>query len=100
MTAADMCPAQVKTTTTRSGDYWVLVPQEIADVAVVNELGHRIFQACDGTHSCQEIAQRLATETHTDVNRVLTDVVAFVTQLTAAGLLHGTARGSRRRDGR
>lgn len=88
MTVDKMCPVRVRTSTTRSGDHWVLVPHEMADVAVVNEMGHRIFQACDGSHSCQEIAQRLATETCTDAKRVLNDVVAFVMQLTAAGLLH------------
>ncbi|MGH3943031.1 MAG: PqqD family protein [Pseudonocardiaceae bacterium] len=82
---------RTKTTTTRSGDYWVLVPHETAEVAVVNETGHRIFQACDGSHSCREIAQRLATGTCTDANRVLTDVVAFVAQLTKIGLLQGNS---------
>lgn len=89
MTADDMRPVQVKTTTTQSGDYWVLVPHDSAEVAVVNEMGHRVFQACDGSNSCQEIAQRLAIETCADANSVLTDVVAFVAQLTKIGLLHG-----------
>ncbi len=88
MTGDGMRPEQVKTTTSRSGDYWVLVPDETAQVAVVNEMGHRVFQACDGSHSCQEIAQKLASETRTDVKCVLNDVVVFVLRLMEAGLFH------------
>lgn len=52
-------PANVK----RTGDYWVLVPEGPAEVAVVNATGHHIFQLCDGSRSAASIATEIAVAT-------------------------------------
>jgi hypothetical protein len=64
------------------------VPREDADVAVVNEMGHRVFSRCDGTRSCEAIAEEIAVQTSADFDVVLDDVLAFVARLAAAGLLY------------
>jgi hypothetical protein len=80
-------PRQAPTGVTRSGAYWVLVPDTNGDVLVVNETGYHVFTTCDGTRTCATIAAELAAQTGTDLDQVLADVVAYVANLRAAGLL-------------
>lgn len=80
-------PRQAPAEATRAGNYWVLVPADDTEVAVVNETGYRVFASCDGTRTCDAIAADLAAATGTDLDRVLADVHEYVTRLRAAGLL-------------
>jgi hypothetical protein len=86
------CPRQAPVTVTRSGAYWVLVPDVDGDVAVVNEAGYRVFTTCDGRRDCAAIAAGLAAETGIPADQVLADVLAYIVRLRAAGLL--TAAGA------
>ena len=81
------CPRQAPVSVTRSGAYWVLVPDADGDVAVVNEAGYRFFTSCDGSRSPAAIAAGLAAETGAAPDQVLVDVLAYIAQLYAAGLL-------------
>jgi pyrroloquinoline quinone biosynthesis protein D len=97
-------PRRKPGTSLRSGNYWVLVPHEDTDVAVVNEMGHRVFSLCDGTRSCAAIAEEIAAQTRADADVVLDDVLVFVARLGAAGLLQAgepavPAAGHRPADG-
>lgn len=83
----DTRPLRAQVTPKRAGDYWVLVPKDDVDVAVINNMGYHVFRQCDGSRSCEEIAKAIATETGDDLDAVRSDVVAFVTRLEGAGLL-------------
>ncbi|MGH3516703.1 MAG: PqqD family protein [Haloechinothrix sp.] len=84
-------PARVK----RSGDRWVLVPEETGEVAAVNVIGHEVFAQCDGSRSARDIARDIASETGEEIEHVDSDVTAFLDQLRAAALI--TNWRSRRR---
>ncbi|KWX06044.1 hypothetical protein TH66_00115 [Carbonactinospora thermoautotrophica] len=83
----DARPRRVPANAQRTGEYWVLVPQQSGDVAVVNATGYHIFQQCDGSRSAADIAQALADAAGVDVDDVRRDVAAFVARLESAGLL-------------
>lgn len=65
----------------------MLVPQDAAEVAVVNATGYHIFQQCDGSRSKADIAQAIADTSGADLEHVRRDVAAFVVRLESAGLL-------------
>ncbi|MBF6339788.1 PqqD family protein [Nocardia abscessus] len=77
-------------TVTCNGDMWILVPEATSgEVLVVNDTGYQIFQHCDGTHSCSDIAYKLAKATDAPAEDVTHDVTVFVSRLRSAGLLAG-----------
>lgn len=87
MTGEHCRPCRLPASVQRAGVYWVLVPDEPVEVAVVNATGHRVFQLCDGSRSVASIAQEIADETSADVEAVTTDVTRYVAKLEQAGLL-------------
>lgn len=80
-------PRRVPVNAQRTGEYWVLVPQETGEVAVVNTTGYHIFQQCDGSSSEEDIAQAVVNATDADVEHVRRAVAEFVARLESAGLL-------------
>jgi len=80
-------PRRAPATVKRTGAYWVLVPDASVDVAVVNAMGHHVFQQCDGSRSTTSIAQEISDVTGADVMIVRSDVDAFLTRLESAGLV-------------
>lgn len=80
-------PKQVPANAQRSGEYWVLVPREAGEVAVVNATGYHICQQCNGSRSEADIVHSLAEASDTDAEHVRRDVAAFVARLESAGLL-------------
>lgn len=80
-------PAHVPASITRTGEYWVVVPDAAGDVAVLNDTGRAVFQLCDGTRSPGDIVQVIAASAGADPGQVSADVQAFITQIDAAGLL-------------
>jgi len=89
MTESTM-PSHVQASITRTGEYWVVVPDAAGNVAVLNGTGRAVFELCDGTRSPEAIARAVAAEAGADPERVRADVQAFITQIGAAGLLeHG-----------
>lgn len=82
-------PQAVPATAQRSGEYWVLVPHDAGEVAVVNATGYQVFTHCDGSRSEADIVRTIADASGADVERVKHDVAAFVQRLESAGLLVG-----------
>lgn len=80
-------PTRVPVSAQRTGEYWVLVPQTSAEVAVINATGYQIFQQCDGSRSQADIAHAIADAAGADIERVKGDVAAFIARLESAGLL-------------
>jgi hypothetical protein len=80
-------PARVPANAQPSGEYWVLVPQETGEVAVVNATGYHIFQQCDGSRSEEDIAHTAVEAAGADIEHVRHDVATFVAHLKSAGLL-------------
>jgi hypothetical protein len=70
----------------RSGDSMVLFHMESGKYFSLNECGSRIWDACDGTMSENEIAARLTAEYNTPAS-VYNDVSALLHRLTVNGLL-------------
>uniref|UniRef100_UPI003F49A540 PqqD family protein n=1 Tax=Pseudonocardia sp. CA-138482 TaxID=3240023 RepID=UPI003F49A540 len=80
-------PKAIAATVQRSGEYWVLIPCEAGEVAVVNATGYHVFQQCDGARSPADIAHAIAEVSGADIAHVKHDVAAFLASLRAAGLL-------------
>lgn len=80
-------PTQVPANAQRVGEYWVLVPHQAGEVAVVNVTGYHIFQQCNGSRSEADIAHSIAETSGADVEHVRRDVATFVARLESAGLL-------------
>lgn len=65
----------------------MVVPDELVDVAVVNAMGHHVFEMCDGSRSVATIAREIASPGGVDVNTVTRDVATYLAQLEQAGLV-------------
>ena len=70
----------------RSGDSMVLFHMESGKYFSLNECGQRIWEACDGTRSENEIADLLRAEYEAPA-QVKDDVLALLQRLSSNGLL-------------
>lgn len=88
MSGHDPLPLHVPVSAQRCGQYWILVPGDAAgNVAVVNDMGYRIFAQCDGSRSHATIARAVAERDDAALELVHRDVDAFLAHLSSIGLL-------------
>ena len=64
----------------------VLMQADAGELLGVNAVGGRAWELIDGTRSLDDIARLLAPEFGVDAARVERDLLAFLDELTAAGL--------------
>ena len=65
----------------------VIITPEEGVVKVLNDVGSRIWELADGTHSLREIAATIYDEYDTDLKQAEDDVVEFVADMVRANLL-------------
>lgn len=59
----------------------VLILSEVSEINVLNEVGARIFELSDGTHSIRDIVQSVADEYEVAPQQAEQDVLEFVQKL-------------------
>lgn len=69
-----------------AGEAVVVLPEE-GRVKVLNEVGSRIWELADGTHSVDEIVEAICTEYKVSREQAQEEVVAFVTDMVEGELL-------------
>lgn len=80
-------PARVPARITRTGEYWVIIPETGGDVVVLNDTGRTAFELCDGSRSPGGIAEVIVAATGADPTRVSGDIQEFLKRMEEAGLL-------------
>lgn len=80
-------PARVPARITRTGEYWVIIPEHGGHVVVLNDTGRTTLELCDGSRSPSGIAKVIAAATGADPTRVSGDVRDFLKRIEQAGLL-------------
>lgn len=68
-------------------DGTVVVTPEEGKVRVLNRTGTRIWLQIDGQHSLSEIADHLVEDFEVSQDQAITDVTAFLTDLSQKGLI-------------
>jgi pyrroloquinoline quinone biosynthesis protein D len=72
---------------TRSGESTVLLDPRNGGYFSLSDVGSRIWELCDGQHSIEDIASRIAEEFDAPLDTVLADTAELVTELETEGLL-------------
>lgn len=65
----------------------VLILSDVSEVNVLNGVGSRIFELCDGTRTLDQIAKQLVNEYNVDEATAQADVVEFVDDFVAQNIL-------------
>ena len=65
----------------------ILVMPEQGKVKVLNEVGARIWELSDGTRTIQQIAIQICSEYQVEALEAETDILDFVSDMVARGLL-------------
>lgn len=68
-------------------DSAVIVLSDTGEVTVLNEVGTRVWELADGSHSVGEIIQIIAAEYEVTPDQAQHDVIEFVQSLIEAGAL-------------
>lgn len=65
----------------------VLVLPRLGKVKVLNEVGARIWQLCDGSRTIQQIADVIQSEYQADQAEAAADTLAFIADLSSQGVV-------------
>lgn len=71
-------------------DEAVVLRQEEGEVLVLNEVGSRILELLDGARTTDQVVAELAAEFDGPPERLERDVLSFVQELVASGVLVGS----------
>lgn len=91
VSAEDRLARESAVTASRSGDEAVLVLPALGQIKVLNEVGMRVWDLLDGSRSAAQIADVICSEYEVGPEQALSDVLVFLTELRAKGLLHPVA---------
>jgi len=80
----------------RLGNEFILLDATGRVLRGLNPTGARIWELIDGRRTAAEISDRVALEFEASAQRVLQDVLSFLSKLDEAGLLATAGQGERR----
>lgn len=65
----------------------VLILADTSEVNVLNGVGSRIFELCDGEHSVEQIVNTIVTEYNVTQEEAMNDVTTFIDDLVQQNIL-------------
>ena len=74
-------------TASRSGEQTVLVLPALGQIKVLNEVGMRVWELLDGSRNTEQVIGVICAEYDVAPDKARVDVLAFLTELRAKGLL-------------